>query len=153
MNHCVTGSSKYIRKMLMTHRAYLLFAALTGTLLLLSDPAAAQDGSYSVTFDEVTSNCDSTHGLALKKGTLQLTSRERGIQLQMTGLPAMRGTQRAGGKIKAEAEATDGKGIRRRFRVSGRTRDKGIQLLVIAELYRGETSLCTQSWNVTGQRR
>lgn len=154
MNDCVTGASKYTRNML-THRASII--AFAGPLLLLAGmagPAAAQDGSFSVTFEEVTSNCDAKEtGIFQKKGSLQLTSTPGGVQLQITGLPVMRGIQRDGGKLKAEAKDTDGKGLRRHFRASGRAQKDEVHILVIAEFYRGDTSLCTQSWNVTGKRR
>lgn len=120
----------------------------------LAGPAAAQEGSFHITFEQVTSNCDPKEaGIFQKKGSLQLTSTPGGVQLQITGLPVMRGTQRDGNKLKAEAKDTDGKGLRRHFRASGRARKNEVRILVIAEFYRGDTSVCTQSWNVIGKRR
>ena len=123
--------------------------------MLLTGTAAAQEVTYTVTFEEVTSNCDQQTALSLGKSTLRITRQRENVQIHIpgAGVPVLRGTQRKGGKLKGTAKEEAAGGIRKRFTASGRADDGRLQLLFIAELFRGETSVCSQTWNVTGRLR
>lgn len=139
-----------------------LLGTFTAALLVLlagAGTAAAQSAGerYDVTFEGVTSNCTKDRVLALAKGSLVISSTDKEIKLRLertaVTLPELVGSQRRGGKIKADATATDAQGRRQRIMASGRVEDGALQLLFIAELYDDKgSSLCSQSWNVTGKR-
>ncbi len=139
-----------------------LLGTFTAALLVLlagAGTAAAQSAGerYDVTFEGVTSNCTKDRVLALAKGTLVISSTDKEIKLRLertaVTMPELIGSQRRGGKIKADATATDAQGRRQRIMASGRVEDGALQLLFIAELYDDKGgSLCSQSWNVTGKR-
>lgn len=139
-----------------------LLGTFTAALLVLlagAGTAAAQSAGerYDVTFEGVTSNCTQDRVLALAKGSLVISSTDKEIKLRLertaVTMPELVGSQRRGGKIKADATATDAQGRRQRIMASGRVEDGALQLLFIAELYDDKgSSLCSQSWNVTGKR-
>jgi hypothetical protein len=138
-----------------------LTALVTGLVLVAgAGSAAAQSASerFDVTFESVTSNCGKDRELVLSKGRIVIDQGAEQIKLRFEGLagtsalPQMVGSQRRGGKIKADATATDAQGRRQRLTVSGRLDEKGLQLLLIAELADGGGSQCSQSWNVIGKR-
>lgn len=141
-----------------SHRSLLgTFTAALLVLLAGAGTAAAQSERYDVTFEGVTSNCTQDRVLALAKGSLVISSTDKEIKLRLertaVTLPELVGSQRRGGKIKADATATDAQGRRQRIMASGRVEDGALQLLFIAELYDDKgSSLCSQSWNVTGKR-
>jgi hypothetical protein len=143
-----------------TSQRSLLGSFLAALLLLVAGAgsAAAQSAErYDVTFEGVTSNCAKDRELALAKGSLVINSTDKEIKLRLertaVTMPELVGSQRRGGKIKADATATDAQGRRQRITASGRVEDGAIQLLFIAELYDEKGgSLCSQSWNVTGKR-
>ncbi len=141
----------------------LLGALLAGIVLVAGAGAAAAQSTterYDVTFESVTSNCAKDRELALSKGRVAIEQGQEQVKLRFEGqagaaatLPAMVGSQRRGGKIKADATATDAQGRRQRLTASGRVdeKDKSIQLLFIAELADDKGSAqCSQSWNVAG---
>lgn len=154
LNDCMTGASPYTRTM-RTHRAYPLLLGIAGALVLLTGTAAAQEATYTVTFEEVTSNCDKQAALSLGKGPLRITRQGENVQIYIpaAGVPVLRGTQRKGGKLKGAAKEDGAGGIRKRYTASGRADDGQIQILFIAELFRGDTSVCSQTWNVTGSQK
>jgi hypothetical protein len=137
-------------------------AALLAGLVLAAAPAAAQNTTqrYDVMFEGVTSNCAADRELALTKGRVVIEQGAQQVKLRFEGLagataslPELTGSQRRGGKIKADATAADAQGRRQRLTVSGRMDDKGIQLLFIAELADDKgNSQCSQSWNVAGKQ-
>jgi hypothetical protein len=143
-----------------SHRSLLgTFTAALLVFLAGAATAAAQSAAerYDVTFEGVTSNCTKDRVLALAKGSLVISSTDKEIKLRLeraaVTVPELVGSQRRGGKIKADATATDAQGRRQRITASGRVEDGAIQLLFIAELYDDKgSSLCSQSWNVTGKR-
>jgi hypothetical protein len=142
--------------------ATLLAALLAGLVLAAAGPAEAQSAPqrYDVTFESVTSNCAKDRELALSKGRVVIEQGAQQVKLRFealagatASLPELAGSQRRGGKIKADATAADAQGRRQRLTVSGRMDDKGIQLLFIAELADDKgNSQCSQSWNVAGKQ-
>jgi hypothetical protein len=145
-------------------RLVMLPASLLAGVVLVggAGDAVAQNATerYDVTFESVTSNCAKDRELALSKGRVaidqgqQVKLRFEGLTGAAASLPEMVGSQRRGGKIKADATATDAQGRRQRLTVSGRVDGKGsIQLLFIAELADDKgNSQCSQTWNVTGKQ-
>lgn len=136
-----------------------LSAVAVAAVLAVAGTAAAQSESesYDVTFESVTSNCDADAALALAKGRLVLERDSKQVTLRLAGLPvslpALRGSQRRGGKLKAEATGTDARGRSQRLTASGRVEGGTIQLLFIAELRGADgKSVCSQTWDVTGKR-
>jgi hypothetical protein len=139
-----------------------LASLLAGVVLVAgAGVASAQNATerYDVTFESVTSNCAKDRELALSTGRVVIEQGAQQVKLRfesLTGaaktLPELAGSQRRGRKIKADATATDAQGRRQRLTVSGRTDDKGIQLLFIAELADDKGKSCSQSWNVVGKR-
>lgn len=112
-------------------------------------------GKYAATFQEVANNC-SGMGMNLRAATIELfQAGERSVQVTVPAVPIMRGVVSKAGKFKAEAKRgkTSIQGVDGRFSVAGRVDDKGIQFLFIAEYYRGNRPLFTQSWNASGPRQ
>lgn len=107
-------------------------------------------GSYAASFDEVANNCDAT-GMKLERATVQVTQDGRSIAIGIPKVPTMRG--RLGRRGKLRAEVPPGANARGRFAISGRIDDEELHMVFIAEYYRGEKPLCTQSWNVTGRKK
>lgn len=147
---------------ILARPATLLASLLAGLVLVAgAGTAAAQSATerYDVTFESVTSNCAKDRELALSKGRVAIDHGQEQVKLRFEGLPGaaatlpeMVGSQRRGGKIKADATATDAQGRRQRLTVSGRVDENGIQLLFIAELADDKgSSPCSQSWNVAGK--
>ncbi|HTE52708.1 MAG TPA: hypothetical protein VK698_17770 [Kofleriaceae bacterium] len=118
-------------------------------------PEPRMAGKYAATFQEVSNNCNGM-GMSLREVTIELSqSGERAMVVTVPSVPIMRGVANRGGKFKADARRgkTAIQGVDGRFSVAGRVDAKGIQLLFIAEYYRGTKPMCTQSWNASGPRR
>ncbi|MCG8423219.1 MAG: hypothetical protein MJE77_35405 [Proteobacteria bacterium] len=115
---------------------------------------AVSSGSYAVTFEAISNSCEEV-GLRLTNGTLQLTRKGKMVEVDIPGVPSMKGKLRRGSTFRAEArQARAGaEGIRGRFSAAGRASDKRVQLVFVAEFYRGKKPLCTQSWDVIGTRQ
>jgi hypothetical protein len=112
-------------------------------------------GTYAGTFERVSSNCSET-GMNLREAPIELAqSGERSMTVTVPSVPIMKGVVNRGGKFKADTKRgkTAIAGLDGRFSVAGRVDDKGIHLLFIAEYYKGDKPLCTQSWNASGPRR
>jgi hypothetical protein len=113
-------------------------------------------GSYDVRFEEIANNCTDT-GMQLRTGSFTLTQkRGRELEVSFSLTPIMYGKVNEDGKFRAEAKkgGTAIRGVDGQFSVAGRVNvsDRAIQLVFIAEYYRGNTPLCTQSWNASGAR-
>ena len=142
--------------MLLT-RPHMTAASLAILVLIgFAGSAAAEPGdvagTYTVTFANVANNC---HEDALKLERSRLTLETRGddrLVARIPGVAAMTGTERQGGQFRADVRsgATEIEGTRARYSVAGRVRGGDIQLVFIAEYYRGDRPLCTQSWSGSG---
>ncbi len=118
-------------------------------------PPARVAGKYTASFQEVANNC-SGMGMSLRTSSIELSqSGERNVQVTVPSVPIMRGVVSRAGKFKAEAKRgkTAIQGVDGRFSIAGRVDDKGIQFLFIAEYFRGNRPMCTQSWNASGPRQ
>jgi hypothetical protein len=149
-----------LRRALFAALLLLAPAALAGTAD--AEVAAAGEGKaapslggqYEVKFDEVANNCQGT-GMNLRAATIELTEKRKNLTLTIPLVPVMSGTIMGDGKFQAAARRgrTAIEGIDGKFSAAGRV-DKGlIQLVFIAEYFRGKAPLCTQSWNVSGLRK
>jgi hypothetical protein len=157
MNHRAPEQSNLTKPMVA--RTPLL-ALLAAGCLLLAAPADAQRrapdgtiaGDYEVKFEQVANNCTDI-GMNLSRGTITVTERaNRRVDLQIPLVPGLTGTTSGGGKFKAQAPRgrTGIQGVDGQFSAAGRVDDGLIQMVFIAEYYKGKKPLCTQSWNVSG---
>jgi hypothetical protein len=118
-------------------------------------PMPSVAGKYAATFQAVANNCSGV-GMSLRTATIELfQARDKDVQVTVPSVPIMRGVVSRAGKFKAEAKRgkTAIEGVDGRFSVAGRVDDKGIQFLFIAEYYRANKPMCTQSWNASGPRQ
>jgi len=127
-----------------------------GEPMARAEPMQVQDavGEYSVKFEEVSNNCKNT-GMTLRTAAIKVAQvKGRSIRMSIPMVPDMRGAVRKGGKFRAKAKKgrTNIQGIDGRFSAGGRFEGKTIQFVFIAEYFRGDEPLCTQSWNAVGQR-
>lgn len=141
-------------------RGTLISFATAALLFGPGGDATAQDersvpdisGKYRVKFEEVQNSCTST-SMSLSQATVELAQpSRRKLRVQIPKVPKMEGRVSKGGKFKAKGKKDDTptKGVNGRFSISGRVRDGVIQFVLIAEYYRGDKPLCTQSWNASG---
>lgn len=115
-------------------------------------PAYAEEveGTYPVALNEVANNCEDG-GLDVETGELELRGVEGGgVTASLAELPEMTGSERQGGQFRAEVRTSDSpiEDTVAEYSVAGRVRAGELeQLVLIAEYYRSERPLCTQSWN------
>ena len=115
--------------------------------------AAAQSSgtqSFAATFEEVSNSCRDRR-LPLKSATIILTVRVDDLDVSIPGLPLMSGTMRRG-KLRVAATRKES-GVESRFSAVGRAGERQVQLVLVAEYYRGAEPECAQSWNVVGTRK
>jgi len=127
-----------------------------GEPLARAEPMQAQDavGEYSTKFEEVSNNCKNT-GMTLRTAPVKvMLVKGRSIRMSIPMVPDLLGAVRKGGKFRAKAKKgrTNIQGIDGRFSTGGRFDGKTVQFVFIAEYFRGDEPLCTQSWNAVGQR-
>lgn len=138
-------------------RAGMCAAALA--LLSLAAPAGAQSKgttTYAVTYMQVADDCEGK-GMSMSKGEVSvITSGQGKVRLELAGVPPLEGNQaekRGMSRFKAQAAAPTKKtGISGRYSASGRVGKGKLQMVFIAEFYRGKKPLCTQSWSAQGTR-
>jgi hypothetical protein len=133
--------------------ASLVAAAVLAPSLASADAADSLVGRYEVTFEQVTSNCQ-TGGLTLAKGTLVVGKKAPGIAVELDKVATMAGKVAKAGRLKAASTlgktsaAQDGK-----FSIAGTVDDTGkLDAVFVAEFYAAGKPLCTQSWSVAGTR-
>jgi hypothetical protein len=153
LNDCIPAPSIYTETMPLT-RPHLLLTAILA-LATFASPAAAEGdvgGSYEVVFTEVADNCDQD-ALTLARSPLFIDKRRADqLVVRLPGVPAMTGSERRGGQFRAEVSSRHSPipETRARYSVAGRVREGQIQLVFIAEFYRGDRPLCTQSFSGVG---
>jgi hypothetical protein len=120
-----------------------------------ADDGASIAGVYEIKFEEVQNSCDAT-GMTLTRSTVELHkgARKR-MDVIIPAVPIMKGVASKGGKFNAKVKkgATAIQGVDGKFSVSGHVKDGVLQMVFVAEYYRGEAPLCTQSWNASGVKR
>jgi hypothetical protein len=117
------------------------------------DGGASVLGTYEVKYEEVSSNC-STTSISLTRGTLEITKAKKQIVVDIQRFPLMHGTPGKSGKVKATSKIAPSSidGVDGKFSVAGRVDEGLIQLVFVAEYYVDKKPLCSQTWNVTGQK-
>lgn len=140
----------------MLRRTIPIRLALVGTMLLaggsvaLAQPAS---GNYNVKYEQVADDCDGD-GLTLAPGTITLDGDDAKLEVRIPSVTPMKGRRTADGKFKAQAQGPGAKpDLRGKYSVSGKTTRDSIEMVFIAQFYRGKRPLCTQSWTVSGARK
>ena len=112
-------------------------------------------GSYKASFSSVASNCDGV-GMNISSAQVELhESAGRKVSVTIPAVPIMKGSDNRAGKFKASVKRgkTAIQGVDGRFSAAGRVAKDTLQLLFIAEYFKGDKPLCTQSWNASGPRQ
>lgn len=131
-------------------------AAVALAFMALARPAAAEGGeiagSYRIGFTQAADNCDD-EALTLERSRLTIESQDgEGIAVKLPDVAAMRGKERANGQFRAEARSDDSPidGTEAHYSVAGRVNEGEMRIVFIAEYYRDDKPLCTQSWGGEG---
>ena len=137
----------------------MTFALLVGGGAASAQPKGAEPvrvaGSYKVTFSSVANNCDGV-GMNISSAEVQLhESAGRKLSVTIPAVPIMKGAVNRAGKFKTSVKRgkTAIQGVDGRFSAAGRVAKDNLQLLFIAEYFKGDKPLCTQSWNASGPRQ
>ena len=137
-------------------RTLSTFVTLAGVVLLggTSIAAAQGNGSYSVKYEQVADDCEGD-GLTLGAGAaVAVSGANDKLVVTIAGVTPMRGRRAADGQFKALSQGPGAKpDLRGKYSVSGKTVRDSIEMVFIAQFYRGKRPLCTQSWTVSGARK
>jgi len=131
--------------------------AVMGLLAGAATPAFADenvDGTYDVSFEEVANNCTNV-GMALGRGQVKVTKAKTNLSVDIERIPVMNGVPGKNGKLKATSKLgpTSITGLDGKFSVAGSVAGDKLTLIFVAEYYVKDKSLCTQSWNIYGDRK
>jgi hypothetical protein len=140
-------------------RTFLVSCLVVGAVTLASARTARADelaGTYSVKFEEVATNCDQ-HKLTYPQWTtLKIEVKGSELQVDIERTPLMVGRLAKPGKVSATSprpKHTPIQGMDGVFSIAGRvTREGMVSLVMVGEYQTGGKPLCTQSWNLSGQR-
>ncbi|HTM19159.1 MAG TPA: hypothetical protein VL172_01580 [Kofleriaceae bacterium] len=114
--------------------------------------AQPRAGSYEVSYQAVADDC-AGQGMSLAKGTVSLSQpRDSQLEVDIAGAGKLSGTRNANGRFKAQGPGSPAGDLTVRLSVSGRAGADDIQLIFIAEFYRGKKPVCTQSWSGQGHK-
>lgn len=110
-------------------------------------------GVYDVRYEEVSSNCEQT-SIAMSRGTIDITKKKSQIVVDILRFPLMYGAPGKGGKVRAASKVDKSsiEGVDGKFSVAGRVDEGLITLVFVAEYYVKGKPLCSQTWNVSGQK-
>jgi hypothetical protein len=130
--------------------------ALLASAILLGFASSADaqptSGTYQVKYEAVADDCDG-EGLTLSAGAARVQSDSGKLTLSLDGVAPMKGRQAADGQFKAQAQGAGAKpDLRGKYSASGKTVRDSLEMVFIAQFYRGKRPLCTQSWTVSGTR-
>ena len=138
----------------------LLTALATLTLMATGTEARAQTGgvagNYDVTVKSVANSCKQGALELDQTSALTVATDVKDITLDISGAPELRGPLRNRGRFKASGKTKSkaGKSVTKgNFSATGRAKDGSIRLVLVAEFFKDGTALCTQSWNIVGNRR
>jgi hypothetical protein len=114
---------------------------------------ASAVGSYEVRYEEVSSNCSQT-SISMTRGTVDISKKGKQLVVDIQRFPFMYGVPGKGGKIRASSKIASSsiEGVDGKFSVAGRVDEGVIQLVFVAEYYVDKKPLCSQTWNVSGQK-
>jgi len=135
--------------MLRLTPALLLALGIAGSAL--AQPRASERSTYEVSYQSVADDC-AGQGMTLARGQVTLRQTGEQIELEVAGAGTLSGTRGAQGRFKAQGKGALRGDLESRLSVSGRA-DGQIQMIFIAEFYRGKKPVCTQSWSGQGRRK
>ncbi len=127
----------------------LLAVGIAGSAL--AQPRAAERTTFEVTYQSVADDC-AGQGMTLDRGQVTLRQNGEQVDIDVSGVGTLRGTRGAQGRFKAQGSGALRGDLESRLSVSGRA-DGQIQMIFIAEFYRGKKPVCTQSWSGQGRRK
>lgn len=129
----------------------LLAAALCTSPAALHAQSDARGGNFASTFEIVVDNCKG-EGAKLDKATIAITQAGAVLTIKIPGLQDLKGEPGKRGKLRAKASGeADGKGIRGKYGFNGRIRSKKLRAVLVAEFFKGDKPICTQTWSVEGK--
>jgi len=110
-------------------------------------------GTYDVRYEEVSSNCSKT-SIALARGQVDITRKGKQLIVDIQRFPLMYGASARAGKVRASSKITKSsiEGVDAKTSVAGKVEEGLIQLVFVAEYYVEGKPLCSQTWNVSGQK-
>lgn len=110
-------------------------------------------GAYDVRYEEVSSNCTTT-SIALARGSLEITKKGRQLVVDIQRFPLMYGAPQKGGKVRATSKIARSsiEGVDTKVSVAGKVEEGLIQMVFVAEYFVKGKPLCSQTWNVSGQK-
>ncbi len=147
-------------------RSPVQIASLAAVLVLATTTVAAAQkkkdrdergddvvGTYDVRYEEVSSSCSET-SITMGRGTIDISKKKRQMVVDISRFPLMYGNPQRSGKLRASSKLSKSSidGVDGKFSVSGRVDEGLISLVFIAEYYVSGKALCSQTWNVTGQK-
>jgi len=115
-------------------------------------------GDYEVKFNEIANNCENT-GMNLRTGVVNLGKQGKQLTMQVPLVATMFGRMPRHGKfnVKAKLGGTGIAGVLGKFSAAGKVEDGVLQMVLVAEYFRGSTKkpvpICTKTWNARGLRR
>jgi len=122
--------------------------AVAGTALA----AGGGSASYEVRYQQVADDCNG-QGMTLEQGEVSVRQGAADdIEVALAGVGTLKGTRSANGRFKAQGVGSPRGDLTAHLSASGRAGD-AIQMIFIAEFYRGKKPLCTQSWSGQGRRK
>ncbi|HET9627591.1 MAG TPA: hypothetical protein VFP84_39815 [Kofleriaceae bacterium] len=128
-----------------------------GLVLAAATPALADDslaGAYNVKFEQVSTNCSSPVSYP-EFGLLKIAVKGADMQVDIERTPLMVGKVGKPGKVSVKSKPghTPISGMDGTFSLAGRISSEGMtSLVMVGEYTTGGKPLCTQTWNLTGQR-
>lgn len=140
----------------MLRRVTPIHFVLAGLLLMAASSvsfAQSNGGTFTVKYEQVADDCDGD-GLELAPGVVVLQGTDAKMVVKIAGVVPMQGRRASDGKFKAQAKGPGAKpDIAGKYSVSGKTTRDAMEMVFIAQFYRGKRPLCTQSWTVSGTRK
>jgi hypothetical protein len=138
-------------------RAMVSLGVGLGLVLATAAPALADDslaGSYKLKFEQVSTNCQSPVSYP-EFAVLKIAIKGNDLQVDIERTPLMVGKVGKPGKlsVKSKPGHTPIAGMDGTFSLAGRITPEGMtSLVMVGEYTTAGKPLCTQTWNLSGQR-
>lgn len=136
-----------------TRYTFIAACALAASAPAAADTESTIAGTYRVALTEVVDSCDEG-GLEIDEAELRLRSEGGGeVTAELSSLPTLAGSERNGGQFRVEARAGESpiENAAGQYELAGRVRAGEVESLVlVAQYFRDDEPLCTQSWSGAG---